>query len=279
MVRRLSSVLVAASLVACAGESAPGDHAMSGPAELVITARDFAFELPDTVPAGLTRIRLVNQGPELHHAQLIRFSEGKGLADLEAAIKAGATTTPTWMEEVGGPNPPEPGLETTTTQDLEPGNYAVVCFVDLPDHVPHIMKGMAKPFVVASPAAAAAPAPEPVPTVTVTLNDYAFGLSAPLTAGHHVVRVDNAAAQAHEVVIFRLEPGRTMEDFGRFAQTYQGERPGKSMGGIAAMKAGSHGWFEVDLTPGEYVLICFVADARDGKPHVEHGMVQPFTIS
>ena len=29
----------------------------------------------------------------------------------------------------------------------------------------------------------------------------------------------------------------------------------------------------VTLTPGEYGLYCFVDDAKDGKMHVEHGMV------
>jgi hypothetical protein len=35
----------------------------------------------------------------------------------------------------------------------------------------------------------------------------------------------------------------------------------------------------VDLTPGAYVAICFVPDATDGVPHVEHGMALPFEVS
>ncbi|HEX9562676.1 MAG TPA: hypothetical protein VF981_01845 [Gemmatimonadaceae bacterium] len=279
MIRRRFPSLVAVVLIACGGSAGESDSTVSstGPAELVITARDFAFEMPDTVPAGLTHIRLLNQGPQLHHAQLIRFAEGRSLADMEAHLKSGATSVPSWMEEVGGPNPPEVGMETSTTQMLEPGNYAVVCFVDLPDRVPHVMKGMAMPFVVVPSTAAAAP--EPTPTVSMTLNDYAFGLSAPLTAGHHVVRVDNGAAQAHEVAVLQLKPGKTLEDFTKFGETYQGEMPATSVGGIAGIKGGSHAWFEVDLTPGDYLLVCFVLDATDGKPHLMHGMLQPFSIS
>jgi hypothetical protein len=280
MSSRFLPALAALAFVACSGgETSETPPAPTGPAELVITARDFTFELPDTIMAGLTRIRLVNEGPALHHAQLLKFNEGKSLADLEAAMKAGPGPTPSWLEEVGGPNPPEPGMETNTTQNLEPGNYAVVCFVDLPDKVPHIMKGMAKPFVVVTPAAAAAPAPEPVPTVTMTLADYAFQLSAPLTAGKHTVRIDNAGPQTHEVAILKLKPGKTMEDFQKWGETYQGEQPVTILGGIAGIKTGGRAWFDVDLTAGDYILICFVSDAKDQKPHFMHGMVQQFTIS
>ena len=38
-------------------------------------------------------------------------------------------------------------------------------------------------------------------------------------------------------------------------------------------------YFTADLTPGNYALLCFVPDAKDGKPHLEHGMVKQFKIS
>src|SRR5216117_759263 len=44
----------------------------AGPSLITITATDYAFGVPDTIPAGLTTFRLVNQGKELHHANLVR---------------------------------------------------------------------------------------------------------------------------------------------------------------------------------------------------------------
>jgi len=44
------------------------------------------------------------------------------------------------------------------------------------------------------------------------------------------------------------------------------------------MTRGSDGYFEVDLTPGEYVLLCLVT-APDGRSHVEHGMIQHIRIN
>jgi hypothetical protein len=41
---------------------------------------------------------------------------------------------------------------------------------------------------------------------------------------------------------------------------------------------GVPGYFEVDLTAAEYVLLCFVT-APDGGPHADHGMIQAITVS
>jgi hypothetical protein len=37
-------------------------------------------------------------------------------------------------------------------------------------------------------------------------------------------------------------------------------------------------YFTADLTPGEYLLICFLPDAKDGKPHFVHGMMQQIKV-
>ena len=39
---------------------------------MTVTANDYTFEAPDSVPAGLTEIRLENRGTEMHHVLLIR---------------------------------------------------------------------------------------------------------------------------------------------------------------------------------------------------------------
>src|SRR2546429_48973 len=82
--RRLA-LASAACAVAC-GRPAPR---AAGPSLVTITATDYAFGVPDTLPAGLTTFRLVNQGKELHHANLVRLGEGKTVADFQAGL-AGA---------------------------------------------------------------------------------------------------------------------------------------------------------------------------------------------
>ena len=45
------------------------------------------------------------------------------------------------------------------------------------------------------------------------------------------------------------------------------------------MATGGVAYLPVDLPAGNYALLCFIPDAKDGKPHLEHGMVKPFTVN
>jgi hypothetical protein len=243
---------------------------------VTFNAKEFAFEGPDSVPAGLTAIKINDVGQELHHVSLMKLEQGKTFADLQAAFKAGGPP-PTWAVAYGGVNPPAPGGSATAMEVLEPGNYAVVCFVESADHVPHMAKGMMKPLTVtANPNANTT---EPPSDVTLTLSDYKFVLSKPLVAGKQMIKVENMAEQPHEIVLVQLAPGKTIEDVGKWVFDMKGPPPGKPIGGVPAFMKGKNTFFEANLEPGEYGMICFIPDAKDGKPHVQHGMTQQFKIS
>jgi hypothetical protein len=250
--------------------------AAATPNMVSFTAKEFSFEGPDTIPAGLTMFHLTDAGQELHHVQLIKLEEGKTFADYEAAVKDMKGPPPTWMVPYGGVNPPPPGGTTMATQVMEPGNYAVVCFVESADHVPHLAKGMMRSLTVTP---SSNPTTEPNADVTLTLSDYTFALSKPLVAGKQMIKVENAASQPHEVVLVQLAPGKTIEDLGKWVFDMKGPPPGKPIGGIPAFIPGKRAFFEADLTPGDYGMICFVPDAKDGKPHVQHGMTTQFKVS
>src|SRR5947208_15110467 len=79
--------LALASLVWAVGCSRPAPRA-AGPSVVTITATDYAFGVPDTIPAGLTTFRLVNQGKELNHASFVRLGDGKTMADFQAGLEA-----------------------------------------------------------------------------------------------------------------------------------------------------------------------------------------------
>ncbi|HYJ79998.1 MAG TPA: hypothetical protein VEW03_10375 [Longimicrobiaceae bacterium] len=281
---RMMGALVAAGVLApavagCApgGAQQPEGAAAAAPSAVVTyTARDFAFEGPAEIPAGRTAFRLVNAGQTLHHMQIIKLDAGKTMEDFHAAMRAGGPP-PAWMHEVGGPNAPDPGGESNATVMMEPGEYLVLCFVDTPDRVPHVMKGMIKALRVTGPMPAATPAP--AADVVMTLNDYSFALSKPLAAGRQVIRVENGARQPHEVEIIRLAPGKTLNDLMGWMESMQGPPPASAIGGVAAFVPEVDNTFTADLAPGDYVLICFVPDAGDGKPHFMHGMVQAVTVS
>jgi hypothetical protein len=90
--------------------------------------------------------------------------------------------------------------------------------------------------------------------------------------------VTNAATQPHELVLMRLAPGKTAQDVLTWVQTHSGPPPAVPMGGAAFLSAGQSNDVPVDFEPGVYVLLCFVPDVKDGKPHLAHGMVRQITV-
>jgi uncharacterized cupredoxin-like copper-binding protein len=285
---RHGAIVLAVALAACSTEkktAATADSAAkpdiattpAGPNVVTITAKDYSFEAPDSVPAGLTTVRLVSDGKEMHHVQFVKLDSGKTVADFEKALK-NPGPPPRWAVDHGGVNPPRPGGGIAeATQQLEPGNYAIVCFVPGPDGVPHVMKGMARALTVTPSTGASAP--EPNADVTVRLADYTFEPSAPLTAGKHTIRVENDGQQSHEIVLVRLAPGKTAKDVATWVEKMQGPPPGEPVGGVSAIPPHAHQFFTVDLTPGQYGMLCFIPDMKDGKPHVAHGMVKQITVN
>jgi len=273
--------LALASLALAAACTRPPPLA-AGPNVVTITTTEYAFGMPDTLPAGLTAFRLVNQGKELHHASLVRLGGGKTAADFQAGLESAMKShepPPAWVTFAGGPNAVTLGDTGVATQMLEPGSYVLVCWIPSLDGVPHVMKGMMHPLTVTAGATPATP--EPASDVTIKLTEYDFQLSRPLTAGKRVVRVENAGGQAHEIVIAALAPGKTLKDF--IAWEAGGEKgplpTGQWVGGVTTIEAGAHSQFTTTFATGSYLLLCFWPDSKDGKPHLMHGMGKEITVS
>jgi uncharacterized cupredoxin-like copper-binding protein len=280
------AVLAGLVLASCRSDKPPAAEAgapaaaapagSAAPSAVTVTATDFSFDAPAELPAGLTTFRLVNRGPSIHHIQLVKFGEGKSFDDFMAALKAGGPP-PKWATMEGGPNPSELGDTSSTMVTLEPGNYAMLCFVPGPDGIPHVAKGMVRPLTVK--AASVTAAAEPEADVVMKLMDYDFELSKPLTAGRHTIRIENAGPQEHEVAIVKLGAGKEPMDFAKWGEKQVGKAPGTLHGGVSGIMPGDKAFVEVDLAPGEYGLICFVPDSKDGKGHYHHGMAKKVTVS
>lgn len=286
MRRRVLPILLLLAFAACggqdsasSGEASSSSEVAEGPREVHFTARDFAFEGPSTLEAGMITFVLTNESETWHHLQLVKLPDGMSMDEFQAGMAAmqPGSPPPVWFADAGGVNPPPPGGEARVTMLVEPGEYAVLCVVDTPDKVPHVMKGMIQPLTV-TPATGAV-AELPPSDMTLTLVDYAFSFSAPLTAGSHVIRVENTASQSHEIALFKFLPGKGMDDLMAWAESYEGPAPMVAMGGVPAFRPGQVADMYVDLAPGEYVALCFVPDATDGMPHLVHGMALPFSIS
>lgn len=257
--------------------AAPPAQTAAAPNVVTITAREYAFEAPHQIPAGVTNFHFLVKGKEPHHGIMVRLDEGKTFDDLAAALK-NPGPPPSWAHLEGGMMIGEPVNGSHTTLNLTPGRYALICFIPSADGVPHVAKGMFAPIEVT--ASAASTAPEPASDVTVTLKDYDFAFSTPLTPGEHVIRVETAPGQPHEFVLVRLGEGVTAQQvIATEMGQNKGPRPSYTfMGGVAPMEGGRHAFMNVRLDPGTYALICFIPDAKDGKPHFMHGMMKEFKV-
>ena len=269
----LSGAVAAGSCRALVGQTAP--TAPPGARVVPVVTHDFAFTLPDSLPAGLTTFRLRNAGRQPHHLMLYRLEPGKRLGDVLAALNAGGAH-PVWMHAVGGPNAVPYGGESVGTVLLTPGTYVAFCHVKGPDQVLHFAKGMIKTLIV-TPAGRPV-APLPAADLTVTLRDYSFAFSRPPTRGWHRIAVRNAGAQRHELILSRLAPGRTSRDFIAWMNTQRGSPPVTPSGGTTDLPAGGTLVIDVQLRPGTYSVVCRVRDAADGRPHDEHGMYTQFAV-
>jgi hypothetical protein len=281
------ALILAGMLSGCkADQSRPADQAASNPPAstgesgsptLQVVAKDFGFEAPAKIPAGVTTIHLTNQGSELHQAQLIKLEQGKTIEDLAQALK-NPGPPPAWVKFVGGPNAVPQGKEANATSVLEPGQYAILCFIPSADGVMHAAKGMVRGLEVTTAAASAA-STLPTADVTIKMVDYGYEPSAALTPGRRTILVENAGPQPHELVLLKLAPGKKVEDFGHWAESgMKGPPPAEPIGGVVFLDKGARATFTADLEPGNYGLMCFVPDAKDGKPHLAHGMMKQIKV-
>ncbi len=270
-----ASALLLAALVASCDRTPPPPAAQTQANALRIVASDFSFMSPDTVAAGLTNIVMVNQGKEPHQAAIFRMDSVKTQSEIQAGLHS--NIIPSWVIVTGGPNGANPGDSSNVAAVLQPGNYMMVCFMSGADGKMHLDKGMSKAFVV-KPAWAAMALPNA--DITVTTKDYSFEVSPAITAGTHTIRLVNTGPQLHEITLVKMAPGKTMKDAQAWmAAGMKGMPPFMSFGGIAGLAVGQAANFTATFTPGDYVMLCFVPDNKDGKPHLAHGMVMPFKVS
>jgi hypothetical protein len=143
-----SAPLIAAVVVALActtdDEAAQVNATTALPTVVTVTATDYAFQAPDTIPAGFTTFRLVNSSDQIHMAHLIRLEAGRTVQELiEAYSEAVRTVGPRaqsfteyakslqWATRFGGPGAGPHATSANVTQHLEPGTYAWICLMEV----------------------------------------------------------------------------------------------------------------------------------------------------
>lgn len=282
--RTMALALLFSPLVSDAQQSRPiaADSAAGPlPGRVVdVAAGEFFFQAPDSIPAGLTtfhlrQVGLVHRRASLggaardsgaadhgdqtrgfHMLWVVRLDSGRTMADFYRAVKARQPTP--WASSLGGPGFAVPPRTTNATLVLAPGNYVLTCFVgsareDRTRY--HLLNGMVRALTVLPARAPAARAP--VADVVMRISEGGtLQLSAPLTAGRRIVRVENAGAKAYEFQLRRVLPGRTTAEAlaWRLRDGPTTTQPYEQWAGLSDVPAGGSLITTMTFEPGGYFV-------------------------
>nr|HET6904582.1 hypothetical protein [Ktedonobacteraceae bacterium] len=127
-----------------------------------------------------------------------------------------------------------------------------------------------------------APTSQPaIPAITIKAMDFSFDQPQSLPAGPVDITLINNGGVPHQAGIARLKLGMTFEQL-KAALLQQGPKAlalfAIPVGGANIIMPGQSGEVILNLSPGQYVSVCFVRGA-DGIPHYAKGMIQTFTVS
>jgi uncharacterized cupredoxin-like copper-binding protein len=99
------------------------------------------FEAPS---AGNVSFVMNNTGEEAHFIGVGKLAEGVTFEEALASEDTSETLTLEADSDVAAPG----DTVYLTFENLEPGEYGMICFIPAPDGTPHALKGMAEPFTV-----------------------------------------------------------------------------------------------------------------------------------
>ncbi len=251
-------LIVLAAMPLVVGLVAPGwatAHAAAPPPQVTITAVEYAFDVPDQIDAGLVAVTFDNRGQQPHNLKIWQLRAGKTLDDVKAARSADALFALV-AAAFGGLSMTFPGTSQQVVLDLPPGQFVLVSATRTSvDGEPDYAKGLLKLLTVVAPTSPL-PVDEPTTDVAISLTDRGIGVPGQLGAGPHTIRLTNAGTQPHQLIILKLQPGKTPEDFATaFAANQTGSivDPAGPNGGTAEFSPGQRGWITGTFTPGNYV--------------------------
>jgi hypothetical protein len=115
---------------------------------------------------------------------------------------------------------------------------------------------------------------------TYVATEFAFEGPDVLPAGDVTLTLDNQGKQMHELALGELLQGKTTDDVHALLKKGLPKKPPtwfKEVGGTGAMP-GETGALDAELTPGSYIMLCFVPDKASKEAHVMLGMMKEVTV-
>lgn len=113
----------------------------------------------------------------------------------------------------------------------------------------------------------------------ITAKEFEFdGVPEQVDAGSHTFSFSNDGSEPHELLIFRNTEGLSLEEIAALGPV--DSKAHIEVGGmvVAAPGADAEAPMQVELTPGEWEVVCFIPTPTDGQAHAAHGMHTTITV-
>ena len=260
-----------------------------------VIAFDYAFQAPAEIPSGWITFELNNKaGHEIHEISIAKIPEGISYSQyLEEYVGAweillkeyldgeiereeiGARVTellPEWehensVEYVNARGLLSPGRIASETIYLEPGNYALDCWIKTEEGIIHISAGMTRKLTVNEESANS---PEPSPDVSMTLHSESISVEnwEPQIGSQQFavyLDADDEGNQYHNNIhLIKLSDDTDLAEVNRWMDWYEldglhAPAPADFLGGTSTYDADLGDgavYFSVNITePGEYAWI------------------------
>jgi len=216
-----------------------------------VNARDYFFQAPDTIQAGLVTLRLWQRGREHHNLELIRIDSGHTASEWYRT--ALAHQLPSWATNLGGPGFARIGQSSNATYLLQPGSYLLMCSVGSArtvDSLYHVWRGMVRPLHVRGSRAVGQ---IPRPDIIARITDHGVELSGTLRAGPRLLRVENAGTSVHEFGLRHVKQGRTAAEALAWRRAMGTPEPDTLVSGLGDLEPGRVVFTTITLAPGDYI--------------------------
>ncbi len=116
--------------------------------EATIELFEYGFTISDGFD-GDGRVLVTNSGEQAHDLSIFRIGESGSYDELLFNVSGGGSVDPTVYLGYGGVSAIDPGVAAVVELQLEPGEYAIACFVpDTGDGRPHLKHGMIQPLTI-----------------------------------------------------------------------------------------------------------------------------------
>jgi len=256
-------------------------------------------EAPSTLEAGYYLIEFSSEGEYSGYMDIMVPPAGLSqdeATELALAAARDDLVQPGWRY-LGGANTFVEGEPVVFAIRLDPGEYQLAASYYLPNDpneimtlVPLTVTASATPIAEGTPQASPVAAGAPDADVVLEMTDDLQYIVTPnpVPSGPQIWEITNTGeTQSHHVVMMRVPDGTTADDIlAEFNDLVMGTPPAEggvmmqSVGaGYAALQSGgATTWYEFDLDPGTYAVICYIIDPDTGMPHVMNGMVTVFEV-